>query len=316
MAISWRLTLDGTEMDPPLAETAWLVDVVSLFDRVLFKEGKRVAKASTGDGRELLKVQNAMRCLKELKSVALESEPIPSEPSRAVVTMNIGSACDEMFSVSSLSFKEYAKRVGADFRVIDSAKVNMHQIYFEKLQVFDLLYEYDRVLFVDSDVLIAPDCPDLFTFVSPADFGGYDEEGVQPGLAERRTIVQMMLGDCGWKDFSFNSGVMVASWMHRPVFKPGSTPDPSPIAEQNFLNHRVASMKCPVHKLPKEFNRMDMAGLDEDRFKSFVIHYAGRGYTSYFHPDPKERGRRRTAIMRADWDWFDKNRRPRSPFRA
>jgi len=303
-----ELVLDGKAMPMPLPPGACLADLIGALDRSMFKGGRRIS-AATCQGR------NAFFPLASLVELGdfpeppqLLSSPVPELLRKAVVTLNIGTACEEMFSVSSPTFEAYARKIGADYIVIDTEKIKMQHLFFEKWQIFSMLYEYDRVLYLDSDILISPDCPDLFSLVSPADVGALDEQ-----LWEKRTClitgIQELLGDVGWTKSYYNAGLGVFSWLHKPLFKKGGTPEGGLLAEQNLLNHRIAGLKYPVHSLPREFNRMDMTG-EEGRLESFIIHYAGSGFTGQYPPDPKERLRLKTALMREDRKWFEENRSP------
>ena len=47
------------------------------------------------------------------------------------------------------------------------------QADFEKLVVFDMLESYERVLMVDSDVLITAEADDILAHVPSTDFGAH-----------------------------------------------------------------------------------------------------------------------------------------------
>lgn len=47
----------------------------------------------------------------------------------------------------------------------------MYSPHYEKFQIYNLLKEYDRIIYVDIDVIINETCPDLFQIVPEKDFG-------------------------------------------------------------------------------------------------------------------------------------------------
>lgn len=61
----------------------------------------------------------------------------------------------------------YAKKCHADFRFIDDYidKDKKRDIYSQKLLIPDYLREYEQVLFLDLDIIISPDCPDIFALM-------------------------------------------------------------------------------------------------------------------------------------------------------
>jgi len=60
--------------------------------------------------------------------------------------------------------RAYAKNTDADFFVIDEQRLNVSPIHYEKYQLANFLDGYERVLFVDTDVVVHPNSPDLFDY--------------------------------------------------------------------------------------------------------------------------------------------------------
>jgi hypothetical protein len=56
---------------------------------------------------------------------------------------------------------EYAKKINADFLIIDKRKYENDPIAYEKFQIYDFSKEYDWSILIDSDAIIHPNCPDL-----------------------------------------------------------------------------------------------------------------------------------------------------------
>ena len=101
-------------------------------------------------------------------------------------------------------------RRSADF-VLLNKRVYSHP-HYDKWQIYDLIADYDRVLFLDADVIIRPDCPDLFAMVPTECFAGENELQSFPDQAKHRTA---FLGAMGMAQlpcpFDINGGVLVAS---------------------------------------------------------------------------------------------------------
>ena len=78
--------------------------------------------------------------------------------------------------------KKYAERIGADFIHINRRKINYNKtknvnpVLFEKYQLYDILQNYDRALYIDSDVLITPNAPNIFDEVPFDVIGGVFED--------------------------------------------------------------------------------------------------------------------------------------------
>lgn len=208
----------------------------------------------------------------------------------AVVTASVGDAFSEMGRITQPLMKNYATRCNADLVVITEpllAKRFGLPARYEKFQLFDLLSTYERVLFLDNDILVTPDAPNVFELVSPGLFSAVSETGFsRVGLDIELT--QKVLGTLSWDRPYFNTGVMIASRIHRPLFDPTrpelrqwnafsmSDPRYHPAGEdQAYLNYLVNSAKVPFFDLGYRFNHTRVRTDSHKRFHSHFIHYAG-----------------------------------------
>jgi alpha-N-acetylglucosamine transferase len=73
------------------------------------------------------------------------------------------------------AMKAYADRCGADFKAITVPESEGELCCYNKWRVPMMLQEYDRVLYVDTDICIAPGAENIFDFVPVDKFGAYDE---------------------------------------------------------------------------------------------------------------------------------------------
>lgn len=212
---------------------------------------------------------------------------------RAVVTLAIGDAHQDLAKVTHPTMRLYAERIGADFVVITIPEKGKKHLspHYEKFQLYSVLDQYDRVVYFDSDIIVRGDCPDLFEMVPRKKIGMYDEFAM--GNEEEKQKHRSVMGnacsaygiDCDdfFREFLFyNTGVMVLSKDHRDVFLP---PEKEALDGQNYweqplINIRIKYNWHEVQDLGYKFNHMyyveDKEGVDP-RLDSYIIHYAGRG---------------------------------------
>ena len=140
----------------------------------------------------------------------------------ALITLAIGSF--PYAEISHPSMRAYAERIGCDFIAITGDAPDKVSAHSRKLEIANHLMTYDRIIYVDGDVMINKNCPDLFAEVPPDKIGATVEE--EPFFRERSrflrdacklydvTIDEEQLSHERW----FNSGVMVVSRCHAPMF--------------------------------------------------------------------------------------------------
>lgn len=197
----------------------------------------------------------------------------------AVVTITMGKNYEFIASLTHDSIRAYAKKIGAEFVVLDKQLVSVSSPHYEKFQIYDLLNKYERIAFIDTDVVIRPDCPNLFDVVSPKKFGAFDEGAIM----ERKESMRQCCRDYGeedafkdWNGKYYNTGIMVISRIHKDIFEKPEK-EVWNYYEQSYLNLKFLKLKTKMHDLDYKFNRMH--ALDkvtgEHRLKSYIVHYAG-----------------------------------------
>jgi hypothetical protein len=196
----------------------------------------------------------------------------------AVITIAIGERYQKMGEITHFNMKRYADKIGADFIVIDKQKVSQTTPHWEKFQLLDYLEEYDRILFVDTDVLIKKNCPNIFDVVPEAELGIFNEA---PFVARRDIAIETCadaykLKDFKWDGKYYNTGVMVVSRCHRMLFRKPEQ-EIFNFYEQSYLNLAIQRSSFKIFNLPFEYNRMScmdkMTG--KGRYECYIIHYAG-----------------------------------------
>ena len=200
----------------------------------------------------------------------------------AVVVIGIGR--DQVLDLSMQTVERYCEKYSLPLEVIKKAKYGYENrphyryINFEKNQVYDLLGKYDRILRLDSDVLITASCPDIFEEFPEDCFTAVPED-----VGDRKTdrehqmeIAQEELGLTLW-DRYFNSGVVLASKQHKEAFNIQEynlyNKYLGDYKEQTLLNWRVANLKYKTYWASHKYNHLSM--FSEDIRNSYIIHYAG-----------------------------------------
>lgn len=203
----------------------------------------------------------------------------------AIVTICVGELYKKIAEFTYPTIKKYADRLGADFVIIDES--NSSSPHWEKCIIFHLLNKYERILYLDTDLIVRDDCPDLFALVPSSKLGIFNEAPFTPN---RQESLFHACKDYGvklnnWNGKYYNTGVMVISRVHKYIFK---KPDKEifNFYEQGYLNmvfaQNMRTSESQVYGLEMldlsyKFNRM--ACMDsftgEERHASFIIHYAG-----------------------------------------
>ena len=206
---------------------------------------------------------------------------------KTVQKLAIVTRCKENYAdiaeITHPILKKYAAKCHADFSVISEDKYNLGSFFYEVFQCHEILEKYDRILLIDSDAIITPSCPNIFKIV-PDDHIGVIYEDKYNRKKNRRGIiknVQQVWGDIGWKKGYINMGVFVFSKLHKKLFdaKRHKLWMGLGYADISFGYH-IHKYGYPIYELPYKFNHMSMfSEVGKNRLKSYVIHYAGRGFT-------------------------------------
>jgi len=200
-----------------------------------------------------------------------------------VLTIAVGDKYERLGELTHPTMAAYAHRIGAEFVVINQSVCSTP--HWEKFQIYDLLNKYHRIIYVDTDIIIRDDTPDLFEMVPESQIGLFNEARFVSGGREMSIVESCKAYDQtlrSWNGKYYNTGVMVISRRHKHLFKKPEK-EVFNFYEQGYLNVilaktlETAGNELSVYELPHHFNRMTCMDCltGEERFASYMIHYAG-----------------------------------------
>jgi len=194
-----------------------------------------------------------------------------------VLTISIGDYYNEVAKLTTPSIQAYAKKIGADYLNINEFNPQYITQKWNKFHIHELLNKYKRILYLDIDILVREDTPNLFEIVPENKLGMFNEGRYTP----RFEFLEQASEYYGeplktWNGKFYNSGVMVISRIHKNIFKLPKGQD-FVETDQPYINLRILNDKVEMFDLDYKFNRMDI--LDRfcgiNRLDSYIVHYAG-----------------------------------------
>lgn len=193
----------------------------------------------------------------------------------------------QMSDISHPIFKKYAKNAGADFMVLDHEPVSDSgdgRPHYRIMKHYELHEKYDRILHLDTDMVLSPKCPNLFEIVPPDHIGSIFEDKGSRRQARLGCIrnAQRQFGFIDWFSGYINTGVFISSKSHREIYqKIDNTYWTGFGSDDVHLGYLIRKNNFKLMELPFQFNHMTMFSESwngsPDRFQSHIIHYAGAG---------------------------------------
>lgn len=210
----------------------------------------------------------------------------------AICTITVGDFYQRLARDSHPMMYDYAEKIGADFYAKDVVTESV--VGYAKLKlVRDLLAEYDRVAFVDTDILIRHDAPSLFDLVPDDAVGAFDEGFIYPDRRETKLLYCQQISATQTPELVewtrdgryYNTGVMVVSKRHARLFAEAADQIDN-FGEQTLLNYRFRRAGVEMFHLPHRFNRLIATQriTGEQLHDSYLVHFAG----AFAHGSPKE----------------------------
>lgn len=200
----------------------------------------------------------------------------------AIATLCVGPLYKLIGEIAHPLMKAYADRIGAAFIVQNDFGSHAVGPYMKLELMHQLLKEYDRVTFLDSDILVRADAPNIFHIVPDDSMGLFDEGAVIERSAAWAEVFSKLgypvnpMADHGPGPVYYNTGVVVAGKQHRGLFVPAAV-EVDAFAEQSFFNFRIFDRRAKVFNLPYRFNRIHALGdlTGEVWDDSYFAHFAG-----------------------------------------
>jgi len=207
----------------------------------------------------------------------------------AIFQILIGPSRNQEYCIDSV--KKYCSKYNIDHFISTKCLINGPHIMFEKYQLFHLLQsEYERVLYLDADILITPNAKNIFEIYNDENkFYAYDENDLSEHMDRDKYIfendssIEWPKNNKNKKQY-FNGGVMLFSKKMLndfiKAFSFSDIPNWNDIyyfGDQTIINYWIAKNKIKFETIDHSFNRMDLGKMDEknERFNSNFIHYAG-----------------------------------------
>jgi len=204
-----------------------------------------------------------------------------------LITTRSDDTVKHMADISHPLIKEYAKKVNADFLILDHVPESDtfdKRPHFRIMKHYDLHSEYDRILHLDTDMLLMPNCPNLFEFVPYNNIGTTLEDKGTRKQARLGSIrkVQRKFGFINWSEQYINTGTILTSKCHKEIYQKINNEYWTGFGSDDVhLGYLIKKYNFKIMELPYHFNHMTMFSEpwnnNPDRFDSYIIHYAGAG---------------------------------------
>ena len=205
----------------------------------------------------------------------------------AIYTLNIQLRKNDIFEDCVRSISDYAERTSSDFimrtAILDhvlSDEQDYKNVIMEKFYIRELLRYYDRVLYLDADILVAPGSPNIFKYYPDADLYLYNEVDYNNvdydqyiEKVERKYKIPWTRNDNGRYDF-YNAGVMLVGKSGAKAFEFVESEyfimdDLPMIVDEPYLHYNIFKHNIKIGALDKRFNTMVYF---ED--KGWFLHFA------------------------------------------
>lgn len=182
----------------------------------------------------------------------------PNSGKRLVITVATGHKFHELLDVTEPLMRAYSARIGADFVALRNETQSWWGL--EKFRVKKFARAYDRTLFVDCDVILRSETPDMFSLVPPGSVGLHQDYPHLTQDAWLKTEWAAVMASQGVprvlpEQSCLNTGVVVCDkstayiWDAPPRPLPGQHCD-----EQLWIESTIRTFGVPVVELHSSLN--------------------------------------------------------------
>ena len=206
---------------------------------------------------------------------------------KLLITTRADSSIEYYTKYTHPIIKEYAKKCNADFLILDEdapAEGDDNRAVYRIMQQYDLHDEYDRILCLDSDIIITPHAPNIFEYVPEDKIGSILEDTVTvERIQDRRSAiknVQEHWENIGWKENYIQTGVFLTAKMHRDIFQPVDGQYWTGRGSDDIhLGYQIHKLGYEIFEIDFKYNHTDLysqsRGGGYSRNNSYFVHYAG-----------------------------------------
>lgn len=125
-----------------------------------------------------------------------------------------------IFDTTKKSWEHYCKNHNIDFYVIDKEQHPNTSPHWFRYWIFDLKPDYDRYMYIDTDIMVKWDAPNIFEQFREDDMCAIKDNSGLSWIWEGINGYQTMFPDTklDW-DTYFNSGVLLFSKKHKQIIE-------------------------------------------------------------------------------------------------
>lgn len=194
----------------------------------------------------------------------------PTKPI-AVLVIATGERGEALFNKYGYTAQAYAAKVDADFLLLKDTGNPDHR-YLDKFFIGEVLKHYDRCLYIDADVEVKPDAPNLFNYTPQHLLGIFSEsryyESPDIGLGLDRVQSIGTTYNCPIprpKEY-LSTGIVIASKSHTKAFTPPCRFIPKhPTYEQDFIHFNIVRYNIPLQVYGPELQYINFTAIpDQD----------------------------------------------------
>ena len=183
-----------------------------------------------------------------------EEQSIP-HGDKCVVTLVTGENYDRLWDITGKRIARYAEQCGADLVVLNGDRFPRYPMY-NKFRLQNVFANYLQSLYVDVDVLIKKDAPNIFDVVPIGCAAAMDElqtfnyaqtglvsyEEIKPRLEKLIASQYYDYAYPGFPSRAFNGGVIVIPQSHAHLYKTPTHPltEPNPCVDQDLFTLRMS----------------------------------------------------------------------------
>lgn len=208
---------------------------------------------------------------------------------------------DHLYRESKSRAMEYAKSTGSDYFCIGKRHVDFRHPTYERFHIYNEMWDsYDNILYLDSDIIIKPDSPDIFEKHGNSGFCAYpvmniksdlDRFGIECTSKEIRRFAResekYYIPEPYLSTRYFNAGVHLVDKPTRVKMR--NVLDTyiwdAPVADQTCLNSMIANEEFEYSYLEFEYNTL-LGFVHPDQYPKlysfgYFIHFLGNAKDTF-----------------------------------